>query len=59
LVFKRLTPALVGAAAGLGLFALGMHAVHSEPPDVSTMEEKRAEQIIEQAQPEVEFRTVA
>lgn len=48
LVFKRWTPALVGMAAGLGLFALGMHAAHSEPPAVSTMEEKRTEQIEDQ-----------
>lgn len=48
LVFKKLMPAIVGQAAAVGLFALGMHAVHSEPLSVSTMEQKRAEQIAQQ-----------
>jgi len=58
LVFKRWTPALVGLAAGFGLFGLGMHAVYSDPPTVSTMEEKRAEQIAEGA-PEAELEEAA
>lgn len=53
LVFKRWTPAIIGEVAALGLFALGMHAVHSEPPTVSTMEQKRIEQVSEQAQPAI------
>jgi hypothetical protein len=48
LVFKRWTPAIVGQAAGAVLFGLGMHSVHSPPPSVSTMEEKRQEQVEEQ-----------
>lgn len=59
LVFKRWTPALVGLAAGFGLFGLGMHAVYSEPPSVSTMEEKRAEQIEEEASSELPLQQVA
>lgn len=49
LVFQRWTPALVGMAAGLGLFGLGMHAVHSKPPTVSTMEDRREQQVTAQA----------
>lgn len=50
LVFKRWTPAIAGEAAALALFGLGMQAVHSAPPVVSTMQEKREEQVSEQGE---------
>lgn len=45
LVFKRWIPAVVSGATAMALFGLGVHAVHAEAPPVSTMQEKRNEQV--------------
>lgn len=48
LVFRRTTPAIVGAIATLGLFGLSWYAIHAAPPVQSTMQAKRAEQLQQQ-----------
>lgn len=46
LVFGRLIPAIAAELAGVGLFALGMYAVHKNAPTTpSTMDLRRQEQL--------------
>jgi hypothetical protein len=45
LVFGRVIPAIAGEVSALGLFALGMYAVGTPPPGVSTMDQKRQDQL--------------
>jgi hypothetical protein len=46
LVFKRWVPAIAAEIAGVGLFALGMYAVHAPAPATpSTMDVRRQEQL--------------
>lgn len=47
LVFKRWIPAVAAEIAGVGLFALGMYAVHNTPPQAepSAMAQQRQQQL--------------
>jgi hypothetical protein len=46
LVFKRLTPSIIGVLATAALFALSWGAVHSDPPPApSVMQQKRDQQL--------------
>jgi hypothetical protein len=48
-VFKKWIPAVAAEIAGIGLFALGMYAVHKTPPATSTMDVLRQQQLQNQA----------
>jgi hypothetical protein len=45
IVFRRWIPAIAAELAGVGLFALGMYAVHNTPPSTSTMNAMRQQQL--------------
>lgn len=45
IVFRRWIPAIAAELAGVGLFALGMYAVHNTPPSTSTMNAIRQQQL--------------